>query len=87
MAAHLGFYGAVIYATMKALIAIGLFGMAAIGFLFTRMSALERVVALLAGVGLLGELPYSDVVGFAITAAVVLWQWRQRPRRGAVAAA
>ena len=34
---------------MKALLAIGLSGVAAIGFLFTRMTALERIVALIAG--------------------------------------
>jgi TRAP transporter 4TM/12TM fusion protein len=87
MAAYLGFYGAVIYATVKALVAIGLFGMAAIGFLFTRMSALERLVAFAAGVCLLGELPYSDYIGYAIALLIVAWQWRQRSRGAAVAAA
>ena len=38
MAAKLGFYGAVALATFKALVAIGLFGMVAIGFLFTRLT-------------------------------------------------
>ena len=38
MAAQLGFYGAVAFATFKALVAIGLFGMVAIGFLLTRMT-------------------------------------------------
>ena len=46
MAAKLGFYGAVALATFKALVAIGLFGMVAIGFLFTRLTVLERVVGL-----------------------------------------
>ena len=46
MAAQLGFYGAVALATFKALVAIGLFGMVAIGFLFTRLTLAERVVAL-----------------------------------------
>jgi TRAP-type uncharacterized transport system fused permease subunit len=85
MAAKIGFYGAVVYATVKALAAIGLFGMAAIGFLFTRMTALERTVALVAGVCLLGEFHYSDWVGYALALASVAWQWRQRPR-AAVAA-
>ena len=38
MAAQLGFYGAVALATFKALVAIGLFGIVAIGFLFTRLT-------------------------------------------------
>ncbi|KIZ36375.1 MULTISPECIES: TRAP transporter permease [Rhodopseudomonas] len=79
MAAQIGFYGAVVYATLKALLAIALFGMAAIGFLFTRMTAIERIVALLAGLLLLGEFPYSDWAGFPLGFAIVAWQWRQRP--------
>jgi TRAP transporter 4TM/12TM fusion protein len=37
-AAQFGFYGAVVYAFVKAVVAIALFGMVAIGFLFSRMS-------------------------------------------------
>jgi len=85
MAAQLGFYGAVALATFKALVAIALFGMVAIGFLFTRMTLAERVVSLLAALCLLGDFRFSDTLGFALTAVIVLWQWRQRPR-AAVAA-
>ena len=80
MAAKLGFYGAVALATFKALVAIVLFGMVAIGFLFTRLTLLERVVGLGAALCLLGDFPYSDTLGFALTAALMLWQWRQRGR-------
>ena len=45
MEAQLGFYGAVALATFKALVAIGLFGMVAIGFLFTRFTIVEMVMA------------------------------------------
>ena len=38
MEAQLGFYGAVALATFKALVAIGLFGIVAIGFLFARLT-------------------------------------------------
>lgn len=79
MAAKLGFYGAVALATFKALVAIALFGMVAIGFLFTRLTLLERVVALGAALCLLGDFPFSDTAGFVVSAAIVLWQWRQRP--------
>ena len=80
MAAQLGFYGAVALATFKALVAIGLFGMVAIGFLFTRMTlARTRASRSRAALCLLGEFAYSDTVGFALAAALVLWQWRQRP--------
>ena len=87
MAAQLGFYGAVALATFKALVAIGLFGMVAIGFLFTRLTlartAPSRSVAALC---LLGDFPFSDTVGFTLAAAVVLWQWRQRSRNAVAAA-
>ena len=80
MAAQLGFYGAVALATFKALVAIVLFGMVAIGFLFTRLTVLERVVGLVAALCLLGDFPYSDTLGFALSAALLLWQQRQRSR-------
>jgi TRAP-type uncharacterized transport system fused permease subunit len=72
-------------ATFKALVAIGLFGIVAIGFLFARLTLLERVVAFAAALCLLGEFRFSDTAGFALTVLIVLWQWRQRPR-SAVAA-
>jgi TRAP-type uncharacterized transport system fused permease subunit len=86
MAAQLGFYGAVALASFKALVAIGLFGMVAIGFLFVKMTLSERVVALAAALCLLGDFRFSDTAGFALTLLIVFWQWRQRPR-AAVAAA
>jgi TRAP transporter 4TM/12TM fusion protein len=80
VAAELGFYGAVTLATFRALVAIGLFGMMAIGFLFTKMTLAERGVALIAALCLLGDFRFSDMVGLVLTVAIVLWQWRQRPR-------
>lgn len=75
----LGFYGAVAYALLKALVAIGMLGMVSIGFLFTRMTVIERVVAFAATICLLGEFQYSDAVGFVIAAAVVAWQYQRKP--------
>jgi TRAP transporter 4TM/12TM fusion protein len=86
MAAELGFYGAVVYSTVKALVAIGLFGMVAIGYLFARMTVVERLLAFLAALCLLGEFQYSDWVGFALTILIVGWQWRQRSSPVAAAA-
>ena len=43
-------------------------------------------VAFVAALCLLGDFPFSDTVGFALAAAVVLWQWRQRPRNAVAAA-
>jgi TRAP transporter 4TM/12TM fusion protein len=86
MAVKLGFYGAVALATLKALVAIGLLGIVAIGFLFTRLTWAEIAVASVAALCLLGDFPFSDTAGFTLAAAVALWQWRQRSR-SAVAAA
>ena len=86
MAAQLGFYGAVALATFKALVAIGLFGIVAIGFLFTRLSWIELIVAFIAALCLLGEFRFSDTIGFILAAAVLLWQWRQRSRNAVAAA-
>jgi TRAP transporter 4TM/12TM fusion protein len=82
----LGFYGAVAFATVKALVAIGLFGMVAIGFLFSRLTLLERAIAFVAALCLLGDFGFSDAIGFTLATACVLWQWRRR-QRIAVAAA
>jgi TRAP-type uncharacterized transport system fused permease subunit len=87
MAAELGFYGAVAFATFKALVAIALFGMVAIGFLFTRMTLVERIVAFVAALCLLGEFRFSDAAGFILAIACVLWQWRARSRAAVAAAA
>ena len=63
-----------------------MFGMVAIGFLFARLTLLERLVALAAALCLLGEFRFSDTCGFALAIGVVLWQWRQRPRAAAATA-
>jgi TRAP transporter 4TM/12TM fusion protein len=86
MEAQFGFYGAVALATFKALVAIGLFGIVAIGFLFTRLTSAEIATAFIAALCLLGDFSFSDTAGFTLAAVIVLWQWRQRPR-SAVAAA
>ena len=79
--AQAGGYGAA-FMTMHSL---GLFGMVAIGFLFTRLTLIERAAAFIAALCLLGDFGFSDAIGFTLSIACVVWQWRQR-RRVAVAA-
>jgi TRAP transporter 4TM/12TM fusion protein len=74
----IGFYGAVAYAIVKSLVAIGLFGVVAIGFFYTRVTMVERSIAFIASLCLLGEFDYSDWIGFALAVCLVAWQWRQR---------
>jgi len=85
MAAQLGFYGAVAFATFKALVAIGLFGVVAIGFLFAPLALAERMVAFIGALCLLGDFRLSDTAGFILAVVVILWQWRQRLRSAAAA--
>jgi TRAP-type uncharacterized transport system fused permease subunit len=86
MAAQLGFYGAVALATFKALVAIGLFGIVAIGFLFTRLTFVELAIASVAALCLLGDFRFSNAIGFTLAAGILLWQWRQRTHNAAAAA-
>jgi TRAP-type uncharacterized transport system fused permease subunit len=86
MAAEFGFYGAVAFAILKALVAIGLSGMVAIGFLFVPLTPLDRVMGGLAALCLLGDFRFSDSAGFVLAMVCLLRQWRQRPRGVAAAA-
>jgi TRAP-type uncharacterized transport system fused permease subunit len=70
-----GFWPAVVYATFKASVAIGLFGMVAIGWLFGRLSVVERILCFGAAVLLFGEFAYSDPLGYALSAAIVARHW------------
>jgi len=84
MAVHLGFYGAVAYAVVKACVAIALFGICAIGFLFANLTALDRLIAFGAAVMLFGEFPFSDPIGYGTAAALVGWHWWRAGKRRAV---
>jgi TRAP-type uncharacterized transport system fused permease subunit len=82
MAASLGYPVEVVYVLLKACLGIGLFGVAAVGYLFTHAAWWERVLALAAAVSLVLTLPLSDEVGFALGALVIALQWwRARAER------
>lgn len=70
---------AVGYITLKAVIAIGLWGAAAIGYLAARMSWLERLWATAAAFSLVVAQPITDEVGLALAVTLVGWHlWRTR---------
>ncbi|WP_353186869.1 TRAP transporter permease [Bosea sp. (in: a-proteobacteria)] len=75
MADLIGFWPAVVYAIFKASVAIGLFGMVAIGWLFGRLTLLERALCFVAAVLLFGEFAYSDPLGYLLAAAIVARHW------------
>jgi TRAP transporter 4TM/12TM fusion protein len=70
---------AVLYMIAKAVLAIGLWGGAAIGYLAGPLHVLERVFAFAAAALLVAALPITDELGFAACAAFVAWHlWRVR---------
>ena len=86
MAAAFGYPVEVAYVLFKACLAIGLWGMAVVGFLTVRTFLWERMLAVIAGVSLVLALPATDEIGFAL-AGVLIGQhlWRAWRRRQAVA--
>jgi len=66
---------ALLAAGVSALLAVGLWGGAAIGFLLGPLNALERVAAFAAAALLVAALPLTDELGFAACGAFLLWHW------------
>src|SRR5699024_4351200 len=62
-------WAATAYVTTKAVIAVGLWGAAAIGFVASPLNWLERIYVLLAACFLVVATPTSDEIGFAASAA------------------
>ncbi|HEU0070846.1 MAG TPA: TRAP transporter permease [Alphaproteobacteria bacterium] len=86
MAEEIGYVGAVAYVVLKALVAIGLWGAASIGFLLAPMSWPERVIAAAAAFLLVVALPITDQAGFVLAALIFAYHWRRtRPLRAATA--
>lgn len=79
-AAQYGFIAAVAYIVLKALLSIGLWGAASIGYLIGPMTWYERVAATLAAFLLVTALPVTDEIGFALTILVALYHWRRQRR-------
>ncbi|MGC2857198.1 TRAP transporter permease [Novispirillum sp. DQ9] len=70
---------AVVYITIKAVIAIGLWGAATIGYLAARMTWPERLWATAAAFSLVVAKPVTDEVGLALAVTLVGWHlWRTR---------
>ncbi|MCM2319946.1 MAG: TRAP transporter fused permease subunit, partial [Pseudomonas sp.] len=68
------------YVAVKAVFAIGLWGVASIGYLRERLTWWERLPAFAAGACLILALPVTDEIGFALgalTIGVHLWRTRQ----------
>ncbi|GGD18986.1 TRAP transporter permease [Aureimonas glaciei] len=73
LAAEIGYWPAVAYIVVKACLAIGLWGAAAIGYLLAPLRWWERAVAAAGAFMLVAALPVTDELGFAICAAFIAW--------------
>jgi TRAP-type uncharacterized transport system fused permease subunit len=87
LATEIGYWPAVGYIIVKALLSIGLWGAAAIGYLFAPLTWLERILAAAAAFALVVALPATDELGFGLAVLVLGWHfWRSRQLRPASAA-
>jgi TRAP transporter 4TM/12TM fusion protein len=66
---------AVVYIVVKALLAIFLWGSAAIGYLWSPLNLTERVIAAVAAGSLVVALPITDEVGFGVGLSFIVWNW------------
>ncbi len=70
-----GYIPAVAYIIAKAVIAIGLWGAAVIGYLGCPLTWPQRLLALAAAFTLIAALPMTDGIGFALVALFAAWNW------------
>jgi TRAP-type uncharacterized transport system fused permease subunit len=68
-------WGAVAYIVLKAVLAIAMWGVGAIGFLFAPLAWWERVWVVVAACFLVAALPLTDEIGMAAIALFVVWHW------------
>ncbi len=73
----------VLYIVFKAVLAIGLWGAASIGFLRGSLNGFERVFAAAAAGFLIVAIPLTDEIGFALAAAFIAWHMRHTRRAAA----
>jgi len=79
LAEAIGFPLAVAYIVVKACLAIGLWGAAAIGFLLRPLALWERALATVAAFSLVLALPITDEAGFALSVLFIAQHvWRGR---------
>jgi len=75
-----------LWIVFKALVAIGMWGAGAIGFLIGPLNWTERIVAVVAASFLVVALPLTDEIGLGAVALFVVWHiWRMRVHRAQVA--
>ncbi|MDP2085592.1 MAG: TRAP transporter permease [Gemmobacter sp.] len=78
LAQAIGFVPAVAYIVLKAVLAIGLWGAAVIGWLGRPLALWERTLAMAGGFTLIAALPLTDEIGFALAALFAGQLWLRR---------
>jgi len=79
-------YLAVVYVVVKTVLAIGLWGAAAIGHLRAPINWAERIFAFAASALLVAAVPWTDQAGFVLSGLFIAWHlWRTRAARLAAA--
>lgn len=80
-------WGATIYMVIKTMFAIGLWGIAVVGYYRMPLSWLERLIAIGAGFSLVLAMPISDEIGYVVGIALLAQHiWRARRREQLAAA-
>ncbi|MFN3642980.1 MAG: TRAP transporter permease [Gemmobacter sp.] len=78
VAEAIGFLPAVAYIVTKAVLAIGLWGAAVIGWLGRPLAFWQRALGMVAAAALVVALPVSDGIGFALVAVFAAQHWLTR---------
>ncbi len=79
-----GGWTATVWVVFKALVAIAMWGAAAIGYLKGPLNIIERVVAFVAASFLVVAVPWTDEIGLASVCALVAWHvWRLKSTQAA----
>ncbi|MBI3525227.1 MAG: TRAP transporter permease [Betaproteobacteria bacterium] len=74
-------YLSVAYVAFKALLAISLWAVMTIGYLWQPVSLFWRVFAFAAAALLVAAVPFTDETGFAMSAVFIAWQWFRNRKR------
>ncbi len=85
MANAYGLFAAAAYIIVKAILAIGLWGSAVIGYMIRPMTILERMLAATAAITLIAAVPMTDQIGFALSAVAIGFHWWRSRRIPALA--
>jgi len=78
LAAAIGYWPAVAYIVLKALMALALWGACVIGWLGRPLAIWERLIAVVAAFTLVAALPITDEIGFALAVVFGLLVWRRK---------